>query len=103
MARKTPIRHRVRLSLRKGKAVSSHDRGSGSRTTNPHSNGYTPPKTVISDEERREVMNKEPARLELRKQSFREKLRERFGKRDLEKERKEKLNEKNAIAKYLLL
>ena len=43
MGRKTPIRHRVRLSLRKGKSVTSHDRGSGSRTSNPHSNGYTPP------------------------------------------------------------
>lgn len=43
MARKSPILHKVRLSLRKGKQVSSHDRGSGSRTSNPHSNGYTPP------------------------------------------------------------
>lgn len=45
MARKSPIKHPVKESTRKGRRVSSHDRGSGSRSSNPHGSSYISPRT----------------------------------------------------------
>jgi len=45
VGRKTPIRHNVKATLRRGKPVRTFERGTGqfAKSHNPHSSGYAPP------------------------------------------------------------
>jgi len=63
LARKSPIRHNVRASNRKGKPVTTFDRGSGFRTNNPHSSGYTPPSFIPSRRDSKGVTSLEAQRV----------------------------------------